>query len=133
MDVPSRQGEVARIERRRNAKHYHGEHRESNEEGQGFSGNAVLDIAVHSVRSVTGHSRVLMGIKFTRDRVVHFRLSDDEYDWLKAMSLSTGVTITDIILYSLRSTYKSFADYETINKIEETLRGANDDEITYKV
>lgn len=92
-----------------------------------------MGVTLHSVHSVTGHSRLFMGVRFTRDRVVHFRLSDDEYDWLKAMSLSTGVTITDIILYSLRSTYKSFADYETINKIEETLRGANDDEITYKV
>lgn len=92
-----------------------------------------MGVTLHTVHTVTGHSRLFMGMRFTRDRVVHFRLSDDEYDWLKAMSLSTGVTITDIILYALRSTYKSFADYESISKIEETLRGANDEEITYKV
>lgn len=74
-----------------------------------------------------------MGVRFTRDRIVHFRMNEDEYDWLKTMSISTNVSMSDIILYALRSTYKSFGDYSTINKIEETLRGANDDEITYKV
>ena len=60
-------------------------------------------------------------------------MSEEEYDWLKTMSISSGVNVTDIILYSLRSTYKSFGDFDTISKIEDTLKGAHDEEITYRV
>lgn len=69
----------------------------------------------------------------TKDRIINFRVSEEEYDWLKTMSISSGVNVTDIILYSLRSTYKSFGDFDTISKIEDTLKGAHDEEITYRV
>ena len=124
---------IKHLERRRNAEYNYGKNWQSHEKRQGLIGHTVLGLYVSSAHADMRHSGMFMGIRFTRDRIVHFRMNEDEYDWLKTMSISTNVSMSDIILYALRSTYKSFGDYSTINKIEETLRGANDEEITYKV